>query len=89
MAGPEARIERKCVGLAEADGWTVHKIRFLDQIGAPDRFFVKDGRIILIEFKAPGEPLSPHQVLVHWELQEAGVEVIMIDSIEKFKQEVL
>jgi len=89
MPGPEARVERKCRELAEADGWLVEKIRFLSRSGCPDRLLAKEGRIVLVEFKAPGKVLEPHQQVMIWELQEAGIEVRVVDTVDAFKQEVL
>lgn len=85
MPGPEARVERKCVELAEKAGWTVDKIRFLNRRGCPDRMFSKDGRIVFIEFKAPGKEPAPHQTLVIWEMQENGLEVHVIDNVQQFR----
>lgn len=48
--------------------------------------FVKDGRVVFIEFKAPGEKPEPHQTLVIWEMQEAGLEVHVVDRVSQFKE---
>lgn len=89
MPGPEAKTERACVKLAEEDGWFAAKIRFLDRMGCPDHLFAKEGRIVLVEFKAPGKVLEPHQQVMIWELQAAGIEVVVVDSVPRFKKEVL
>jgi hypothetical protein len=89
MPGPEAKTERSCVKMAEDDGWFAAKIRFLDRMGCPDHLFAKEGRVLLVEFKAPGKVLEPHQQVMLWELQQAGIEVVVVDSVRQFKQEVL
>lgn len=89
MPGPESRVEKRCRELAEADGWMFEKIKFLSRIGCPDRFLAKEGRIVLVEFKAPGKVLEPHQQVMVWELQQAGIEVIVVDTVRQFEREVL
>jgi len=89
VPGPEAKTERACVKLAEEDGWFAAKIRFLDRMGCPDHLFAKGGRIVLVEFKARGKVLEPHQQVMLWELQQAGIEVIVVDTVRQFEREVL
>lgn len=38
---------------AEADGWFVRKLSWVGRRGGPDRIFIKNGRIVFIEFKSP------------------------------------
>lgn len=79
--GPEAAIERPICDEARAAGWTVRKLAFLDIRGAPDRLFGKDGRAVLIEFKAPGEPPTKQQLKRHAELRDDfGLEVHCTDN---------
>lgn len=51
MPGPEARLESKCVKLAEGAGWATVKIYAAP--GWPDRFFFSPfGDVLEVEFKA-------------------------------------
>lgn len=51
MSGPEARLEARCVKLAEGAGWATVKIYAAP--GWPDRFFFSPfGDVLEIEFKA-------------------------------------
>jgi hypothetical protein len=64
-------------------GWRTYKLSFVGTRGAPDRLFGKDGRSILIEFKAPGEKPTPQQTLRHTELREQfGFDVRWTDSLD-------
>lgn len=49
----ESSVEDYVCTEAEKHGWLVRKLAWIGRRGGPDRFFLKDGRIVLIEFKAP------------------------------------
>lgn len=79
----EAAIERAVVKYAKLLGWKfVRKVRWIGRRACPDRLFLKAGRYIWIEFKAPGEPLRPDQVREIKRLRKHGAEVHVIDDIE-------
>lgn len=69
---------------AERRDWHQRKVVFLGVKGAPDRWYFKQGVLLIVEFKKRGEPLSPHQVRRHRELRAAGFEVHVIDRFEDF-----
>ena len=50
----ERDIEKKACDLAKAAGWLVFKFVSPAQRGVPDRIFIRDSRVVFIEFKAPG-----------------------------------
>ena len=88
----EAEIERKHRKAALLAGWFVEKIMRTAMNGFPDRFYAHGGsahcckhcgrgRIVLIEWKRPGEHANPQQQLRHKQLRAAGVEVHVVDSI--------
>ena len=79
----EANIEQEHRKRAVADGWFVEKVRGTRR-GFPDRFYAKGGRVVLVEWKRPGQGrVSPIQVKRHAELRAAGVEVHVVDSLGK------
>ncbi len=79
----EARIERDAVRRAVAVGFFVRKVQWPGHSGAPDRLFSRDDRPgVFIEFKAPGEPVPPHQLREHEKMRRAGLEVHVCDSVE-------
>lgn len=66
---------------AKKAGWVVRILGWKGKRGAPDMFFAKDGRIVLIEFKSPGEKPRDDQESEHAKLRAAGVETVVCDSI--------
>lgn len=79
----ERNIELPVCDYAEAGGWIVRKLQWVGRRAGPDRFFAKDGRIVLVEFKRPGEEPGPLQFREHRRLRKAGIEVHVIDSVEE------
>ena len=63
-------------------GWFVEKIMKTGRNGFPDRFYAKDGRVLLVEWKKPGGRLSDQQLLRIDQLRAAGVEVHVCDNLE-------
>lgn len=78
----EADIERAACHYAEARGWFQIKIMRASKNGFPDRFYARGGRVVLVEYKAPGEKPGAQQLRRHAELRAAGVEVHVIDNLE-------
>lgn len=77
----ESIIETKVCEFAEKQGWLVRKIVYAGRRGCPDRMFVRNGKILLVEFKRPGGGPDPLQVKEHARLKERGVTVHLIDDI--------
>lgn len=77
----EAVFEEILIEYAESRGWIFRKLKFIGKRGAPDRMFAKEGRVMFVELKAPGEPPSVGQVREMRELRAAGLEVHLIDNL--------
>lgn len=77
----EIAVEMPVVRRAEAAGWFVRKVSWPGRIGAPDRVFIKCGRVVWIEFKAPGKEPRQSQVLEHDRMRKAGAELYWFDNI--------
>lgn len=77
----EGKVEDYLVEQAEKRGGLVRKAKWLCRRGCPDRFVALklNG---LVEVKAPGEPLQPHQDREIKKLRAAGVRVEVVDSFE-------
>lgn len=75
-------IEQPAVAYAERRGWFQCKFVSPGLKGVPDRFFARQGVILLVEFKAPGKQPSSQQKKRHKELRDHGVEVHWIDNLE-------
>lgn len=85
MAGPEARLEARCVKLAAGAGWATVKLYAAP--GWPDRIFLGPfGETVWCEFKAPRGRLRPKQKqIIDWlALNEHDVHVVKNE--EHFKE---
>lgn len=85
MAGPEARIERRVARDAKERlgvlSWKLAHVA--NETGVPDRLFlVPGGRPLLIEFKAPGQPLRPKQAWWAETLTTLGYATLRADDYE-------
>lgn len=76
----ESPIEEWVCEKAESAGWLVRKLKWIGRRNGPDRFFAKDGRVVLIEFKRPDQGARPGQQREIDALAAAGVEVHVVDS---------
>lgn len=79
----EDDIETKVVHEAELAGWFVRKLGWVGRTSAPDRLFIKKGRVVFIEFKAPGKDANPTQAKEHDRMRDKGAEVYVCDSIRE------
>lgn len=57
----EYAIEDTIVAEAEAAGWFVRKLSYPGRRRAPDRWFLRGGRNVFIEFKRSGKDITPAQ----------------------------
>lgn len=78
----EIEIERPASEYAERRGWFEVKVMQTSKRGFPDRYYVRKGRTILVEYKAPGEEPTVQQARRHRELRAHGAEVFVIDNLE-------
>ena len=82
----ESAIEAACCRYARARKCKPVKLQ-AGETGMPDRLFLlPKGRLLLVEFKAPGEHLSPRQRLVSATLGDIGHPVFVIRSTGLFKE---
>ena len=82
----EKEIERPAHDYAKLRGWIAEKIMRTGRKGFPDHFFARSGRVLLIEFKRPGELPNRQQLKRHRELREHGVEVFIVDNLDEAKR---
>lgn len=81
----ETDIELECCDIASAEGCANLKMDRVKR-GWPDRvFLLPTGGTMLIEFKRPGENPRPQQDHQHDLLKEIGHPVLVIDSVEQFR----
>ena len=80
----ESALERQCVRAAQARGWLVRKLKWIGRDGAPDRVFFRGGKVMWLEFKAPGEEPKPIQLREHKRMRSHGASVHVVDSWKLF-----
>lgn len=78
----ELKIEQAVCAAARKAGWLPFKFTSPSQRAVPDRLFIRDGRVIFIEFKAPGKKATKLQLHVHDKMRAHGAEVFVVDSLE-------
>jgi hypothetical protein len=82
----ESSIEKEAMAYAESRGWFQIKIMRASIRGFPDRFLVRDGVVILIEFKRHGKGPTVQQTKRHTELRAHGCTVYVIDNPDEAKR---
>lgn len=83
--GLEKKLEKRCTDVAKANGWWSRKFSSPANRGVPDRIFIKDGNVVFIEFKAPGNvptKLQRHELEL---IIEYGGKAKWCDTVEGFK----
>ena len=83
----EASVEDDVVAWAENRGWLVRKMQYVGRRGCPDRFFLRGGNLVIVEFKRPGRnKADPLQVREHRRYAEAGWKVHVINDRDEAKR---
>ena len=77
----ESTVEKAVCRHAEACGWMVLKLGGAGDRGKPDRLFLKDGRALFIEFKAPGKRPTALQARYLERLRAAGFSAVVVDDV--------
>ena len=78
-------LERPFKDYAEAKGWIYEKVSSLSRNGWPDRFLLRNGRVVLLEWKAPGKEPTRQQYIRQRQLRQAGAEVVWFNDLEAAK----
>ena len=81
-----AAVEKPAIDFAHKRGWWHTKVGALTRNAQPDDLFVRAGRYLWIEFKAPGEEPKPQQLKRHAEMREKGMDVRWTDSLAQAKE---
>lgn len=78
----EKSIEQAVCHHATAHGWLVLKLAGPAHRGQPDRLFLKGGKAVFVEFKAPGR--KPTRLQRWWQrrLKQLGFDAHVIDNGE-------
>lgn len=82
----ESKTERKSREWAASQEWLTRKFKSVNNRSVPDRVFIKDGRVVFIEFKqAEKDPTDPQQREIA-RFRAAGAEVHVARSLEDAKK---
>lgn len=79
-------VQDRCVTHARGQGWLARKFKSPMRNGGTDYIFGKAGRVIFVEFKAPGKEPTELQAEEHGKLREAGLTVYWFDNVDEFKR---
>ena len=82
----EAQIEAAACRWAIDNGWLSYKFTSPARRSVPDRMFIKEGRVVYVEFKRPGGRLTEGQEREIKKLREAGAEVHVCFSVQDVKE---
>jgi hypothetical protein len=77
---PEGRVAAALRQAVIEAGGEIRKLRWEGRNGAPDYFVVLNGKVWLIECKAPGKRPRASQMLEFERLLQAGINVLVIDN---------
>lgn len=78
----ETDIEGEAVAFAKRHGWWATKFTSPGRRGVPDRIFIRDGVVMFIEFKRPGETLRTQQEKRIREMRAHGAIVHVVDNLK-------
>ena len=78
----ESAIEKAVVASAKAAGWIALKLNGPGDKGKPDRLFLKDGRAVFVEFKAPDKRPTALQEQFLERLRAAGFSAVVVDDAD-------
>lgn len=73
-------MEAEVCRYARSKGFLVLKVTPMGERGWPDRLFLRNSRVLFIEFKARGRVLSPLQLQRFRQLREYGLPVVQINK---------
>jgi len=88
----ESDIRNEARDWAKAEGWLVYPFSSPANRSVPDRIYIKNGRIVFIEFKRPSGPGRPAgkptsgQARELRKLRAAGADVHVAYSVEEVKE---
>jgi hypothetical protein len=85
----ESKVEKTCCEYAQGRGWWVSNFTAPGKMAGPDRFFIRDGFVLFIEFKRPGKEPTVQQALRHKQMREKGANVTWVSNFADFKNYII
>lgn len=80
----EASVELAAIAWAHENDWLTRKLKWIGRRNAPDRIFAKNGRVVFVEFKRPGERPRITQDIEIGRMRSAGLEVHVVSLLAEF-----
>lgn len=84
----ESKVEKDSREYAMARGWWVAKFVSPGLVAVPDRIFIRNGVVLFIEFKRPGEEPTLQQYKRHKDMRDHGAIVLWVDNLDDFKNKI-
>ena len=81
----EKEVEKKVCDYAKSQGWLTYKFVSPSNRGVPDRIFMRQHKMLFIEFKANGKKPTGLQMSVALDIAETGFQVYVVDDVERGK----
>jgi len=78
----ESELERTAVAYAESRGWWAAKFTSPGLRGVMDHIFIRNGRVLFVEFKRDGKTPRPQQLKRRADMIAHGAEVHSIDNLK-------
>jgi hypothetical protein len=78
----EKSLEEKGCDYAESRGWFQCKFVSPSINAMPDRFHMRKGRVVFIEYKREDEVPTAQQLKRHRDLRAQGAEVYWVDNLQ-------
>ena len=78
----ESKIESDICKKAQEKGWLTFKFVSPSQRGVPDRIWIRKGKIVFVEFKAPGKEPTKLQEKIISKIRSHLFQVEVVDSKE-------
>jgi len=85
----ESKIENEVCKHAKKLGWKCYKFSSPGNKAVPDRIFLRNNKIIFIEFKATGKKPTNLQQKIIKRIKNEGFEVFVVDNIEFGKKVII
>jgi hypothetical protein len=82
----ESVIEKKVVDYAKSLDILSFKFVSPTNKGVPDRLFIKNGKILFIEFKMLGKEPTVLQKFVIEKMRNQGANIAIVDNVDKGKE---
>lgn len=77
----EASIEKTVNRMARERGWLERKFTSPGRRSAPDRYWLRNGVLVFVEYKSPGKKPTRAQMHEHATIRAHGGRVFVVDSV--------